>query len=633
MREGEIRRREVSIGPVDRIDVVGKVSMSREEEAEDVRLGDAMDVEARDSAGERSERRGFQAAGNEEGKVAEGLGTSNAEQEEWWSDDEDEFDSDDELSAAMDWVDMCEDMAARGGTGSNSSTGRTLNTVRPNAHGGVANKSAMQPKSKQTQKLESRMNPCYLPKRPLDTESNVGSFSSKVANSVRKNERREDAMRIRVTEKSDRATVEQAIDPRTRMVLFKMLNRGVFDQIHGCVSTGKEANVYHGVTKQGEDLAIKIYKTSILVFKDRDRYVSGDFRFRNGYGKGNPRKMVKTWAEKEMRNLNRLRAVGINAPKPILLRMHVLVMEFFGMDGWAAPRLKDANLPNSKLSALYRDLIQDMRMMFQKCRLVHADLSEYNILYHEGKLAIIDVSQSVDLDHPHALDFLREDCTHVNDFFRKSGVATLTVRELFDFCTDPTIKDEQVGEYLDRMREIVANRPTMKSTEEEVEENVFKKAYIPRRMEDIPKYERDAVRMKTGENSEHIYYQTIMGMKEDGTGVQLTPKILEQEGASVANEIQDSPSRAANDHVPEPEEDTGATSLDGTGDSDSETEESEGDQGERVPRQARDKQAEKEDRKAHKKAVKESNRERRKTKTPKYEKKKRKKAGHSKNKK
>lgn len=32
----------------------------------------------------------------------------------------------------------------------------------------------------------------------------------------------------------------QAIDPRTRMVLFKMLNRGVFHDINGCISTGKE---------------------------------------------------------------------------------------------------------------------------------------------------------------------------------------------------------------------------------------------------------------------------------------------------------------------------------------------------------------------------------------------------------
>ena len=55
-------------------------------------------------------------------------------------------------------------------------------------------------------------------------------------------------------------------------VLFKMLNGGVFSEINGCISTGKEANVYHAVTSSGQDLAVKVYKTSILVFKDRDRY-------------------------------------------------------------------------------------------------------------------------------------------------------------------------------------------------------------------------------------------------------------------------------------------------------------------------------------------------------------------------
>ena len=48
-----------------------------------------------------------------------------------------------------------------------------------------------------------------------------------------------------------------------------------------------------------DDLAIKVFKTSILVFKDRDKYVTGEFRFRKGYNKHNPRKMVKMWAEKE----------------------------------------------------------------------------------------------------------------------------------------------------------------------------------------------------------------------------------------------------------------------------------------------------------------------------------------------
>ena len=49
----------------------------------------------------------------------------------------------------------------------------------------------------------------------------------------------------------------------------------------------------------------------------------GDSRFQR-YCKSNPRKMVKMWAEKEMRNLARLNSAGIPSPKPVQLRMHVL---------------------------------------------------------------------------------------------------------------------------------------------------------------------------------------------------------------------------------------------------------------------------------------------------------------------
>lgn len=72
--------------------------------------------------------------------------------------------------------------------------------------------------------------------------------------------------------------------------------------------------------------------------------MTGDFRFRAGYCKSNPRKMVKLWAEKEFRNLARLRATGVRCPAPVHLRAHVLVMEFVGSDGVAAPRLKARSL-------------------------------------------------------------------------------------------------------------------------------------------------------------------------------------------------------------------------------------------------------------------------------------------------
>lgn len=46
-----------------------------------------------------------------------------------------------------------------------------------------------------------------------------------------------------------------------------------------------------------------------------------------------------------------------------------------------APLLKNALLSESKARELYLQVVENMRKMFQDARLVHADLSEFNILY------------------------------------------------------------------------------------------------------------------------------------------------------------------------------------------------------------------------------------------------------------
>lgn len=151
-------------------------------------------------------------------------------------------------------------------------------------------------------------------------------------------------------------------------------------------------------------------------------------------------------------------AAGLPVPQTYSLTRNVLIMEFLGENGWPAPRLKDVELTKKSYERVYKRLILILRDMYQKCRLVHGDLSEYNLLYYKKDIWIIDVSQSVEIDHPNALHFLRSDCKNVTDYFSKclyisrmthrNGVDVMTTRELFDFVTRHTLKEDDYDAYI-----------------------------------------------------------------------------------------------------------------------------------------------------------------------------------------
>jgi len=410
----------------------------------------------------------------------------------------------------------------------------------------------------------------------------------------------------REKDKSDRATSEQVLDPRTRMLLLQMINKGIVSEIHGVVSTGKEANVYHAISypegdeNEGKEIhrAIKVYKTSILVFKDREKYIEGEWRFRQGFNRNSNRAMVKVWAEKEMRNLRRLLSAGIPCPEPIYLRLHVLAMTFIGdKKGYPAPRLKDVEFDlddaemQKRWKELYLQCLSYVRRMYQVCKLVHGDLSEYNMLYWKEKLWVIDVSQSVEHDHPRSLEFLRMDIKNVTDFFKRQGVDTLSERAAFGFVTAVDGSNEIYGG-MKKLEEIYSERAKLNEEERqkaELEDEVFRQEYIPQTLTQVYDIERDAEKYKEGKGDELIY-QALLANK----GVKLDPNAEDENGNS-------DPSSSADEE----------------GESDDEAD----DEREWVdkPSTPRGKRfQDKDDKKSHKQQVKEEKREKRKTKMPKH---------------
>lgn len=138
-----------------------------------------------------------------------------------------------------------------------------------------------------------------------------------------------------------------------------------------------------------------------------------DYRFKGRFSKQNSHTIINMWAEKEMHNLQRLKKAGILCPEVIVLKKHILVMSFIGKDTVPALKIKEVKLSDAEWSLAYEDTIQIMHKMYKDARLVHADFSEYNILWHDNQVWTIDVAQSVEPTHPGALEFLMRDCDNI----------------------------------------------------------------------------------------------------------------------------------------------------------------------------------------------------------------------------
>jgi RIO kinase 1 len=231
-------------------------------------------------------------------------------------------------------------------------------------------------------------------------------------------DKRIDDYRSKIKDSSDLKLESGVFDVPTLKTLYTMSNKGIITAFGGVVSTGKEADVFHAIGENGREMAVKIYRISTSDFQSMENYLIGDPRFSNI--RGTKKDIVFAWTKKEHRNLERAREAGIKAPEPYTSERNILVMEFIGKDGVSAPRLKDVK--PAEPQRIYDTVAQYMRLLYQKAKLVHGDLSEYNILLYEDEPVIIDMGQAVMLDHPMSREFLARDVKNVVRYFKKLGV-------------------------------------------------------------------------------------------------------------------------------------------------------------------------------------------------------------------
>lgn len=216
-----------------------------------------------------------------------------------------------------------------------------------------------------------------------------------------------------------------------------LYDRGYFDRFIGEVKGGKEATVFL-VARGEERLAAKVYTDiEVRTFRNDAVYWSGfyvsDARARKAmerHTKAGKRVQQGLWVTREYHYLWRLHAAGVAVPRPavgpepsaIAEAGSVVLMEFIGDGDLPAPRLSDVRLPKGEAREAFQQSAEILARL-TRLGLVHGDLSTYNLLWHEGRVWLIDVPQMVELESSRpAVELLRRDARSLVTSFRRLGV-------------------------------------------------------------------------------------------------------------------------------------------------------------------------------------------------------------------
>ncbi len=185
--------------------------------------------------------------------------------------------------------------------------------------------------------------------------------------------------------------------------LTPLVDQGIIQEVVRPLMSGKEAQIYLVVS--GDELRVaKVYKEAqARSFRQRAEYTEGravrNTRTQRAMGRrsrfGRAEDEAR-WRSAEVDVISRLWAAGVRVPQPHCFSDGVLVMELIkSADGEPAPRLADVALDRAEASAVFTALLSAVVRML--CAgVVHADLSDFNVLLGAGGPVVIDFPQAVD---------------------------------------------------------------------------------------------------------------------------------------------------------------------------------------------------------------------------------------------
>jgi RIO kinase 2 len=208
------------------------------------------------------------------------------------------------------------------------------------------------------------------------------------------------------------------------LALNALVKRGIVEALGSPLGVGKESDVYDAKGRRDTRIALKFHRLGRISFR-QTRRTRGYVAERAHTSWIYQARMAATREFAAMKRANRAR---VPVPTPIGQNRHLVAMDMF--EGSELSRINAMPEPATTL----RRILLKLRLLFCDARLVHGDLSEYNILMAEsGQFVFIDWPQSVATNDPGANELLIRDVSNLVKFFARRHSVFVPVQEALDF--------------------------------------------------------------------------------------------------------------------------------------------------------------------------------------------------------
>jgi RIO kinase 2 len=212
------------------------------------------------------------------------------------------------------------------------------------------------------------------------------------------------------------------------LAINTLVNANVITALGKPLGVGKESDVYEALAPDETPVALKFHRIGRTSFKKTK--LKRNYTVKYTYTPDWHRQSQIS-AKKEYDALKLLYSEEASVPKPIMQNRHVVVMSLIeGAELFRNPELDDAN-------ATYNEILANVKTAYQKVKMIHGDLSPYNIIVQPNqRILIIDWPQNISTKHPTAKELLERDLKNVVIYFQRKHNLKIKLEDALSYVTE-----------------------------------------------------------------------------------------------------------------------------------------------------------------------------------------------------